>query len=703
MSAPQVDEARIRALVEKLDSESVVEREEATRELKKLGASAAFELRKAAVGAPPERAAAVNALLKRLEILEPLSPRLLKDLPDECERLVSGDPADWTALFLETETKRIPGTRLPLYAKKDLEALAPTAVRGAGNDLHTITILKSVARRGIRTADAELIKLLEHAERDVRDAAVNALSMTEPVKRRLLELVDHRDENLRRFAIETLGTRGVKEAEPALSKLARHENGETRRFALQALGAIRGQDAVPDLEAALKDPHSTVRVIAIQGLNVLYAREAGPAIEKLLEDPETHVRQEALIALGQLRIKSAAPKVAAMLTGPDRNAAMACLRVLQVKETAPAIAAWVRKEETAPGVGFIALAELDPESVVEPALAALEAKDRYNRGMAATALGIAKTAKAIPELRKLLKDEDAYVRMAAAAALGKVEAREAIPDLVAALEVETEHDRLEVLLALGQLGARDAAGKARALLKIPQPWVRWAAIKYLEAIGEIKPAELETLLGDGALWVRHEAMAVLARREGPAAAAKIRPLIHDLHAEACKGALDSLARIGDWESAPQVERLLGDLEPEVRRAAAGWLAKSGSRAGHAVFVEDAEAPFFTLNALRSPESWKRLLGSPAPATVDGTGPERIARLAGVKIDLNAAKGRMARWLDGTGTWTYLKETSAAQALEQMTRDAPFELILETDRVRIVSRDEAHKFWRAWLEETEPKK
>jgi hypothetical protein len=39
------------------------------------------------------------------------------------------------------------------------------------------------------------------------------------------------------------------------------------------------------------------------------------------------------------------------------------------------------------------------------------------------------------------------------------------------------------------------------------------------------------------------------------------------------------------------------------------------------------------------------------------------------------------------------------ALEQSVRDAEYEAVLEDDRIRLLRRDEASRFWRGWIHET----
>jgi hypothetical protein len=62
-----------------------------------------------------------------------------------------------------------------------------------------------------------------------------------------------------------------------------------------------------------------------------------------------------------------------------------------------------------------------------------------------------------------------------------------------------------------------------------------------------------------------------------------------------------LAELEAWDQASVVARLLDDRKGEVRAAAAGFLARAGSRDGAAILLEEGEGEFWLLNALRAPE------------------------------------------------------------------------------------------------------
>ena len=114
----------------------------------------------------------------------------------------------------------------------------------------------------------------------------------------------------------------------------------------------------------------------------------------------------------------------------------------------------------------------------------------------------------------------------------------------------------------------------------------------------------------------------------------------------------------------------------------------------------------SLNLLRHPEIWRQLdrkshegelRASPHEITVE------VARQAGMKLAWPEDAFRYAPWVSGpVSLFVILNETfSLLDALRQaMAYDG--EVILEPDRIRILPRNEALMFWRAWWSEEQKK-
>src|SRR5688572_32814264 len=90
----------VRDLIEKLGSDKIEVREQATQKLKELGEAARSALEAAAKGGDAERAARVRSLLRFFEVRAKLTPGLLKAVPDAADRIAVSDKA-WAEVLLE--------------------------------------------------------------------------------------------------------------------------------------------------------------------------------------------------------------------------------------------------------------------------------------------------------------------------------------------------------------------------------------------------------------------------------------------------------------------------------------------------------------------------------------------------------------------------------------------------------------------------
>src|SRR5262245_20644486 len=121
-----------RELVEKLRSENLEEREEASAKLKKIGTGAIVELEKAAQDPDRDFAARVRGLIETIRIAGSLTDALKSALPGIEERLSPTDDASWTRAFLEATARDKEGRRvLPGLKATDLDPLVARALRGA--------------------------------------------------------------------------------------------------------------------------------------------------------------------------------------------------------------------------------------------------------------------------------------------------------------------------------------------------------------------------------------------------------------------------------------------------------------------------------------------------------------------------------------------------------------------------------------------
>ena len=118
-------------LLERLRADAVEERERAAWELTLRGDAAVPALRGLARDSDRELALRAREILETVDALRPLSPALLRAVPQARQRLASRRPSAWTELFLELAEPQ--GSRLPHpeLTSDDLRPLAARAARGA--------------------------------------------------------------------------------------------------------------------------------------------------------------------------------------------------------------------------------------------------------------------------------------------------------------------------------------------------------------------------------------------------------------------------------------------------------------------------------------------------------------------------------------------------------------------------------------------
>jgi hypothetical protein len=118
-----------------------------------------------------------------------------------------------------------------------------------------------------------------------------------------------------------------------------------------------------------------------------------------------------------------------------------------------------------------------------------------------------------------------------------------------------------------------------------------------------------------------------------------------------------------------------------------------------VLLEESKAlpvPLTALNALRRQEVWERLAKTALRRDLQGTTQqiaEAYERESGLRVVFPAKEeldSLMTYWMGRRGG----KET-LLEALDLLLDFGSHEVILEPDRIRIVSREEAIKFWSAW--------
>ncbi|HKS17543.1 MAG TPA: HEAT repeat domain-containing protein, partial [Planctomycetota bacterium] len=309
--APQDD---ARALIEKLRTGTLEERDDATRRLMELGKAAAPELEKAAKDHDAEVAGRARHLLARLQLADTLSPALQKAFPGIADKLAFGGDAAWTHALIEAEKLSHPKSRIPVLKRADLEALGARAIRGADTVELKCEVAEAAVRRRLASAAPEILKFFDDGDEDLWELAVVAAQQhpTPDCVRRLRDLTRHESSDVRTSALQALENLKIREAAPDAARLLADPDAWVRAAAASALAAFRGKEAAADLDRLLKDREDHVRRAAVDGLLALYAKEEASKIAPLLKDNDRKVRESAATALGLLGHREAIPQLIAL-------------------------------------------------------------------------------------------------------------------------------------------------------------------------------------------------------------------------------------------------------------------------------------------------------------------------------------------------------------------------------------------------------
>lgn len=191
-----------------------------------------------------------------------------------------------------------------------------------------------------------------------------------------------------------------------------------------------------------------------------------------------------------------------------------------------------------------------------------------------------------------------------------------------------------------------------------------------------------------------DAMAEIGARE---AAPAVMRLLSDRSRWVRENALDAVGALAGDEAVPAVIRLLEDPERPLRREAGEWLCARGRREGVSQLLE-RDNSLHALNALRSPELWKKLGARRVETAAAGTRREMVDRLireAGMVPEWAGARpGEDPAWMAER-----VRRPPGAGFLRQLSRFLYYHycFVLEGDRVRILHGDDAREFWEVWWE------
>jgi HEAT repeat protein len=434
---PQENAAsEVKRLIESLSSDSVNERDSASRRLREIGPKAIDALEKAALDRDPELRARSKRLLGLIKTRQALSPTLLRTLPGLDERLALGTDEEWTAAFLDASSMYVGRASHPSLSRADLVPLLERACQGARGSREKTDMCLAIANWHVASRSAFVANLIGDTDPRVRAAAVKAIGRLGEQSRAtsLIRLLSDPDESVQTETYWALAALGSKDTAAPLRALLEADNAELRRKAASLLGGLPDRESIPRLARLLSDKAPLVRANAALALAELQVKEEVPAIAGLLRDSHPQVRGLAVLALQTLNARHMLPRISDCLAdaeGTVRFYTVRCLGSWAVTEKSDRVAFLVKDPE--PIVRWAALktlACLRAKEHRKSIISALADPDDSVRMSAIHATGRIDGKAASPLIRPLLKDTEPVVRASAAIELLVLGDREGVPLLL---------------------------------------------------------------------------------------------------------------------------------------------------------------------------------------------------------------------------------------------------------------------------------
>jgi HEAT repeat protein len=638
-------------------------------------------------------------------------------------------------LTAELLRRRARGRGAPMKARL---AMAATLLFCAGL-IGTLFLPRPGTPVPAQEARAEIDRLRSD-DPDVRDAAARRLKGMGAEARAALEAASRdRDpevarraqEILRRIDIATRLSRGLREALPGIEDrlAAASDAGWTRAFLEAAASDGRAADADLDFlaPAALRGAASRAEKAAVlETIRSRTLRSASEEVLRLLQDPDEGLRALAADVAAAIDPAAAVRRTLDTLqAGADPKDVVRALSLLGAKEAIPEIVRFLgHSNPRAREAAIDALVRRNAREAAADVLKLADDVDRQVRGRAIWTLGDWEARDAAPKLRALLRSAppDSELRRCLAYALGRLGGREAIPELLRTLEDRAPDVRGMAVDSLARLGAAEAVPPLLPLLSDREPSVRGRALQALATLkgpGTIPP--VRRLLSDPVKsnrWLAAQALAELGAKE---AIPDMIPLLRDDDVTLVGRVLEALKKLGAREAAPEIVKvfrrnlfgtreaalaalvaleakselldLLKSSGAEGRAACAAALCELGSSEGVPALLESG-GDLTALNALRQPAAYAKLRAA-RPGALQGTARqvvERLAEDAGMAVEFPSAEA-----LADAGAGFSAESGSAWDLLRRSVNPIGlrYQIVLEADRVRVLERDDAARFWSEW--------
>jgi len=305
---------------------------------------------------------------------------------------------------------------------------------------------------------------------------------------------------------------------------------------------------------------------------------------------------------------------------------------------------------------------------------------------------------AVPAILRAYQDPDFRVRLFAACALAQFEpSTDGVLELLLA---SIEDPRMppesldRICRAVGHYGPRARPALARLLDRFRHGD---AATVALVEMGPASIPGVAEALQDPSPAVRRRAAKAL-RWMGPSARSAVPLLIERLKDPDAGARAEAVLALGDIhrEKAVPLLRPLLTEDPTVAKAAAEALCALGQRDAMSHLPQGSSS----MNALRQPAIWDHLSKAVVEKDVEGTGTEILVELSERAVTCAdvAAEARQP----SLGAFRRVFAASRRRSVLEVLISLDVDFVLESDRIRILSPEQAAAFWTEWLAENRKK-
>ena len=464
----------------------------------------------------------------------------------------------------------------------------------------------------------------------VRKEAVAVLAQAKPLGPEAIEEVirllrSSDNAGLRNSAVESLERLGADAVEPLCAHLDDPDH-DVRKFAIDILGSIGCKSSLPLVVRALDDPDPNVRVAAAENLGKIGDPAALPHLLKVLDGGDMWLKFTVLDALALIGapvpLASLAPLLRESLL---KRAIYDCLGSLGGAECLPLLLQGVQeKAKNAREAAAVALMRVrgrllagDRDRLVDLPLKELKGSEGAGNLIGSLKSADAGVLEPLVQLTGIVGDERATLALLSVARgerfrggcleafrrigpgvlpellghfagaqcadraligrlIGELGCTEGIDLLLAGLTDDSPELRASCVSSLARLAPAGASRLIAELLEDADAKVREAALEALQSLSCTDRAGVAGLcaeLAQSALPRKRRDAALLFC--GPADAERLSLLAKDEDASVRRAAVASLGRVGLPQTVGHLAMALSDEDPEVRVAAAQALSETG--------------------------------------------------------------------------------------------------------------------------------